>query len=545
VLRPGRRLLAVATAVALVVAGCGPSHHRSASPQTSFTEPTSVAVPGPTTSPPGEVSFAVGSPAPDNWNVLAAGGAGSTLDQVAAQLWPSAFVVGPNYLPVLNAALLTSATVTSESPQIVVYRINPSASWSDGVAITGQDFLYNWLAQAGRRSRTDINGRPFTPASTAGYSQVSSVDVAPRSPDVVTVRFTTPYPDWRSLFSYLIPAHVAERIGFDDGFRDPVADLVSAGPYVVQSYTEGRQLRLVRNPSFSGPPGSALALDFYFLPYPPQMVNALSAGQVSCADVPATPASLSPLMRDKSLSVRVTGGSTYLDLDFREGTGVLASATRRQEVVDVVDRQAITTAVVGTVLPGATPVANRFFIPGQTGYVADGPATGPIHPGPSAFHGLRLRLITGSDPYSAAAALLIGSELKAAGVGVTVEAVASVPAALAGTDWDLAIEARSLTPYPGSATHTYLAGSPSDVDGADSPVLDALVARADAASGPARLAVIDEIDRLAWRDAVDLPLFTVPIAVACQSSVLNVAPNPAPEGPAYNAQLWGLSSNPT
>ncbi len=493
----------------------------------------------------GEVSVAVGSPAPENWNVLAAGGAGSTLDQVAAQLWPSAFVVGPNYVPSLNAALLTAATVTSESPQVVVYHINPSATWSDGVPITGQDFVYNWLAQSGRPSPTDIGGRSFSPATTAGYSQIASIDVAPLSPDVVTVRFSTPYPDWKSLFSYLIPAHVAERIGFDGGFTDPVADLVSGGPYVVQSYTEGGQLRLVRNPSFSGPPGTALALDFDFLPYPPQMVSALTAGQVSCAEVPSTPGSLSPLMRDKSLSVKVTGGSTYLDLDLREGTGPLASATRRQAIAALINRQAVTTAVVGTVLPAATPVANRFFLPGQPGYVAGGPTAGAIHAGPSGLRGLRLRLLAGSDPYSAGAAHLIVSELEAAGIDVSLETVASVPSALAGTDWDLAVEPRSLTPFPGSATDTYLAGSPNDVDGADSPVLDGLVGRVEATSGSARLAVIDEIDRLAWRDAIDLPLFAVPIAIACQSSVVNVAPNPAPPGPAYNAQLWGLSGNPT
>ena len=542
---PGRRLLAAAAAAALVVSGCGSSHHQSAPSHPSTTEPTSLASPGPSPSPVGEVSFAVGSPAPNNWNVLAAGGAGSTLDQVAAQLWPSAFVVGPNYAPSLNAALLTSATVTSESPQVVVYHINPSAKWSDGVPITGQDFVYNWLAQSGRRSPTDIGGRAFTPATTAGYSQIASIGVAPLAPDTVTVRFSSPYPDWRSLFSDLIPAHVAQRIGFDRGFTDPVADLVSGGPYLVQSYTEGGQLRLVRNPNFSGPPGTALAIDFDFVPYPPQIANALISGQVSCAEVAATPASLLPLMRDKSLSVKVAGGSTYLDLDLREGTGPLASAGRRQTIADLINRQAISTAVVGSVLSGPTPVANRFFIPGQSGYVADGPTATAVHSGASGFQGLRLRLIAGSDPYSEAAARLVVSELEAAGIAVTPETVASVPAVLAETDWDLAIESRSLTPFPGLATGAFLAGSPNDVDGVDSPALNALVGRVDATTGSARLAVIDELDRLAWRDAIDLPLFAVPIAVACQSSVVNVAPNPAPQGSAYNAQLWGLSGNPT
>jgi peptide/nickel transport system substrate-binding protein len=488
------------------------------------------------------VSFALDAVAPSNWNVLASGGAGPALDQVAAQLWPSAFVVGPNYVATLNTALLTSASVVSESPQTVVYRIKPSAMWSDGVQITGQDFVYNWLAQSGQGGAADIGGRPFTPATTAGYSQISNVDVSASSPDVVTVHFSSPDPDWKSLFSYLMPAHVALRVGFDSGFNDPVADLVSGGPYVVQSYSPGGQLRLVRNPGFWGPPATALALDFDFVPYPPQMVAAVNTGQVDCASVPATPATLLPLMRNKALSVKVTSGATYLDLDFREGTDALASASRRQAIVGAIDRQGLTTALVGAVLPGAVPIASRFSIPGEPGYVAGGPSA--VHAGPSSYRGPPLQLVSGSDPYSAAAARFIAAELQAAGIRISLDTVASVSTVTAGTHWDMAIESRTLEPFPGPATDVYVAGNSTDVDGVNSPVLTALVERAAATTGTARAAVIAEIDRLAWQDEVDLPLFALPIDVACQSSVVNVAPNPAPLGPAYNAQLWGLAGSP-
>jgi peptide/nickel transport system substrate-binding protein len=485
----------------------------------------------------------LGAVPPSNWNVLSAGGASSALDQVAAQLWPSAFVVGPNYVPVLNTALLTSASVVSASPQTVVYRINPSATWSDGVRITGQDFIYNWLAQSGRPGGADVGGRPYTPAITAGYSQIRSVDVSPLAPDMVTVRFSTPDPDWKSVFSYLMPAHVAQRIGFDSGFSDPVADLVSGGPYLVQSYRPGGQLRLVRNPEFWGPPATALALDFDFVPYPPQMVAAVNSGQVDCAAVPATPATLLPLMGNKALSVKVTGGGTYLDLDFREGTGALALAGRRQAIVGAIDRQALTTDVVGFVLPGAAPVANRFFLSGEPGYTAGGPNSS--HAAASTYSGPPLRLVAGADPYSAAAARFIVAELHAAGIEVSLDIVASVSAVTASRDWDIALEPRTLEPFPGPATDAYAAGSPTDVDGVDSTGLTALVARAESTTGSSRAAVIAELDRLAWQDDVDLPLFALPIDVACQSSVVNVVPNPALPGPAYNAQLWGLAGSPT
>jgi ABC-type transport system substrate-binding protein len=248
-------------------------------------------------------------------------------------------------------------------------------------------------------------------------------------------------------------------------------------------------------------------------------------------------------MGNKALSVKVTGGGTYLDLDFREGTGALASAARRQAIVGAIDRQALTTTVVGSVLPGATPVANRFYLPAEPGYAAGGPSS--LHAAASAYKGPPLLLVAGTDPYSAAAARFIVAELHASGIGVSLEPVASVPAVTAGSHWDMALELRTLEPFPGAATDAYSAGSSGDVDGVDNAVLSALVLKAASATGSAREAVIAEIDRLAWQEDVDLPLFALPIDVACRSSVVNVAPNPASEGPAYNAQLWGLAGSPT
>ena len=68
-----------------------------------------------------------------------------------------------------------SATVTSSSPQTVVYKINPKAVWSDGTPITADDFIYNWQAQSGNPAYTDVGGKPYDAASTSGYNQIQSV----------------------------------------------------------------------------------------------------------------------------------------------------------------------------------------------------------------------------------------------------------------------------------------------------------------------------------------------------------------------------------
>ncbi len=535
--RPGRRLLAAAALGGLALSACGGAHHGAGRAQST----TTVAPPSPPPAPVGELSFGLDALPPQNWNVLSRGGYSPALTQIADQLWPSVFNVGPSYVPTLNSAVATSASVVSEAPQTVVYDLNPAATWSDGVPIGGEDFVYNWQVQSGRGGATDVGAKAFSPEVTAGYSQISSVEVAAAEPDMVTVRFSSPDPDWESLFSHLIPAHVAQRIGFDSGFTNPVADLVSGGPYIVQSYTPGGALRLVRNPSYAGQPGAALALDFDFVPNQAQAAAALTADQLSCASVAATASTLLPLRSAKSLSVNVAAGPTYLDLNFREGSGPLASPTLRAAISGAIDRHTLTAAVLGSVMSNAGPIVNRFFVPGEPGYTAQAPAASSVTSSQASHQGAPLRLIAGSDPISVAAAQAIASDLRTAGFEVTTVAVASIPAAEAGKGWDMAIEVRSIGPFPGAAIGTYLTGSPADVDGVDSASLSALVRRAAATTGSTRLAVIDEIDRAAWSDHLDLPLLALPIAVACQTSVVNVAPNPAPQGPAYNAQVWGLA----
>ena len=137
----------------------------------------------------------------------------------------------------LDTSLLASATEVSTKPQTIVYQINPRAVWSDGTPLTYADFVYNWQAQSGQSRFTDAGGRPYAPADEAGYADIANVTGNPADPYTATVTFSSAYPDWRSLFSYLMPAHVARAIGFGSGFSDPVADLVSAGTTLFPSST--------------------------------------------------------------------------------------------------------------------------------------------------------------------------------------------------------------------------------------------------------------------------------------------------------------------
>ena len=195
------------------------------------------------------------------------------LQEIMNMVWPQAFIVNNKLQPVLNSQLLESAAVTSTSPQTVVYKLNPKAVWSDGTPITADDFIYNWQAQSGNPAYTDVGGQPYDAASTAGYSQIASVvgsdpsggaacapgSTADRNVGLcpngrtVTVTFKPSFADWRSLFTNIVPAHIARTVGWNTGFTGPT-QTISGSWFTIQSYNENQSLVLTRNPTYWGTP---------------------------------------------------------------------------------------------------------------------------------------------------------------------------------------------------------------------------------------------------------------------------------------------------
>ncbi|HXW77901.1 MAG TPA: ABC transporter substrate-binding protein, partial [Acidimicrobiales bacterium] len=295
------------------------------------------------------ISYAVG-PEPTNWDIHAAGASSwyLTLEQVLAQVWPSAFAVGANGTPTLNTTLLTSAAEVNTDPPTVVYEINPRAVWSDGTPITYADFVYNWEAQSGRGAFRDAGGAPYTPLEKAGYDDISSVKEAPGDPYTVRVTFSSPYPDWQSLFSYLMPAHIGRSIGFNSGFTDPVADLVSGGPFMVSELQPGYSLELVRNARYWGSPANLSAVTYYFMSGQAEAINALSQGELDVAQLEAEPTDFKQLQAAGSLSVRAVASNYYEDLDFNETGAMLSSPALREAIMMALDRGGMATELLGS-----------------------------------------------------------------------------------------------------------------------------------------------------------------------------------------------------
>lgn len=567
-------------------AACGGSHHPAATPQpppgSSSTTTTVAAPPSPAQAnldTSASLALAVPS-APNNWNPLAVGGNSAATALISAGVLPSAYQELADGSYQLNTEFVTSVEATGRRPQVVVYHLNPKATWSDGNAITANDFVYTWEADSGNSKFKDLGGQPFSPVSTLGYADIVSVRATAGDPDTVTVTFGAAFADWKSLFGPILPAQVAQSVGFDHGFTDPVNDDVSGGPFLVQSEVPGRSVTLVRNARYWGPPAalSSLVVDFAG---PPAVGGALMAGQLGAAllditQVPSSGGLLAQLRSTTGLKVDEAPGAEWEDLEFGSASPLLADPALRQAIVLAVDRSALITAAVGSP-SGIVPLGNRYFLPQSAGYVDNtqahylhanlAQAQRVLASGGYALSGgvlskgttpVVLNLIAGvRDSLHEAEEAALVSDLSAIGIAVHVSVVADLAGRLAQGNFDMAIVERTgssdpqsqplptFVDQPVTASSAHTTSKAAQVAAGATPAVRADVAalekKADAATTvAAQDALYNQLDALLWLDAASLPLFQLPTVLVYQTRYANLSVMSTPGGLGYDMAQWGV-----
>src|SRR4051812_13080272 len=121
-----------------------------------------------------------------------------TADIVDATM-PELFSFDAEAVPTINRNYLDAADITAKDPkQVVTYKINPKATWSDGTPLTEADFEAQWKANSG-------TSKGYKISSANGYEKIESVVKGADDREVV-VTFSQPYADWKGLFSRLYSA---------------------------------------------------------------------------------------------------------------------------------------------------------------------------------------------------------------------------------------------------------------------------------------------------------------------------------------------------
>ncbi|MFF2726777.1 ABC transporter family substrate-binding protein [Streptomyces sp. NPDC058008] len=220
--------------------------------------------------------------------------ADSATTRITGALLPSLFPMDAKGEPTLNPDYLESAKVIEQEPkQVVLYKLNQQAVWSDGREIGAPDFVAQWRALSGKDSA-------FWTARNAGYERIEKIE---RGKDDLQVRvtFSKPYADWRSLFSPLYPKEVTGTpAAFNDGARTTIKN--TAGPFRLRSVNKPKgTVVLDRNPRWWGNEAKLASLVFRAVA-PKDRGGALTEGTVNVADIdPGTADSI-------ALAARYGGG---------------------------------------------------------------------------------------------------------------------------------------------------------------------------------------------------------------------------------------------
>ena len=162
-------------------------------------------------------------------------------------------LAGAALVPDLAASLPTP----TEGGRTYTFRLRPNVRYSTGAAVQPMDFrraiervfsahLVNGNPSAGIRYYSGIVGAgACTPAEPCDLSRGIEVDA---SAGTVTFHLTRPDPNF--LYALALPFAFAVPADTPDVLRrgDPVP---ATGPYLVESYTAGKEIALARNPSFS------------------------------------------------------------------------------------------------------------------------------------------------------------------------------------------------------------------------------------------------------------------------------------------------------
>ena len=513
---------------------------------------------------------------------------------VLGAVLPSPYYVDSQGMPTPNSNLTIQSELISTKPETIVYTLNPKAVWSDGVPISADDFIYAWTEQRGEPivSSPDVT-------SIAGYRDIASV-TGSNAGHTVTVKFKTTFADWQSLFDNLVPAHVMEKAGWNPSCLtvDRAIDL-SGGPFKIGSVHPGI-ITLVQNPKWWGTPANARSITVHIASSSDQLAQWIRTGYVQVAEpATVTQSFLSQMTSLPGVESDVDTSGTQLQIEMSSSLDGQLSPNLREAIALTVNRQDLVNQQASWAVPGLVVSNSHIYVQGQPNYKpplpavptttvpvptsststtvigAGGSVNFPVTPAPAQAAALiestglvkspgypyyhsafgdpfSLHMVyDAGDPWAAAAAPVIRSELAAIGLDTTLYAASTATEAgqvLAAGFADLAVIPVAFTPYLSQtlAWYTNLLG-PAGKNGSQNwtnfsnSQFDQLVQTASQQLNPNTAATYyTQADTILWDEMVSLPLYAEPTVLVWSRRVGGVSATPRSDSLLWLAQLWAI-----
>jgi ABC-type transport system substrate-binding protein len=505
-------------------------------------------------------------------------------EAVAGLLLPSAFHQQSDDQWILDRTLLTSAEVTNTAPFTVTYRIRRNAQWSDITPIAAEDFGY--LAEQMRSQPAVVD--------SAGYQLIDQV-ISRDGGKTAEVVFTRPYAGWRTLFRYLLPAHLLKDApgGWSKALDAGVP--VSGGPFAMTSVDRSRgEIVLERNDRYWDTPaqigrirlrqGSEAAV-----------IDALRTGGMQSALFGHPNAITELLLREAHLGVSpaVVPQPVLVSVLLRPASRVLSDRRMRTAVAALLDRASLIATGAGSGPSTTLRADSEVLAPSAPDYQPTAPTAGvPVAPdpdlagrlltdagysrGPAGWEraGQPLRLVVAApadrEPYGTLAARVV-DQLRSAGVAAELREVdpdelfgtllgpippgsprggtAQVTTSAATPDIDLAVLPQPAAGHPATQLESWygcplvvparLAPAPPNPGQFCDLTLQPMIERALTGEDPAGT-VPSALDAALWRYAVTIPLYQPASLFISTSQLPDVVPGTPLEGPLDGAVRWQL-----
>jgi peptide/nickel transport system substrate-binding protein len=225
------------------------------------------------------------------------------------------------------------------------FTIRPNARWHDGTLVSTEDLRFSWQVAIS----PDV---PYRSRSAAQQIE----DVIPIDAQSVTIR-------WKTIFSpggrlterdlFVLPRHLLE--GKDRGAEMRDGYRFSGGPWLIDHWTKGQEIKLVPNPQYWGTKPNLDAVVFKVILDSSAYQAAYKSGQLDMIFVQGAQPQTAELRTLPDTHFEASVGLTFEFVEFNALKPPLDSKPVRQALAYATDRDAIVSQASGALVPGIKP----------------------------------------------------------------------------------------------------------------------------------------------------------------------------------------------
>jgi peptide/nickel transport system substrate-binding protein len=525
----------------------------------------------------GQLVFGLNDSIPDNlYSNISAGNLVST-QYAETRVLLSPFRIYPDFTVKPDTDLMSGEPTTAMTggKQVITYKINPKAIWSDGTQITGKDFAYTWQSQKSADPKT---GGCASLLSTTGYEQISAVESADND-KTVTVTMAKPYVDWKNLFNPIFPQHLLDKgsptancQAITKGWPTAGGLPIASGPYMLEKSgidINKKIMTMTRNPKWWGTPSKLDRIIIQSIGNDPSVsVSALRNNEVQL--VYPQP-QLDLVKQIKTLEPAVTSqtnfGLSFEHLDLNTKDQFLAIKQVRQAFAWGLNRPDIVAKTVAQFDARAQVLNNRIFVNNQPQYEDNSGGqyanqnvqkaqqlleSVGFSKGPDGIYqkgGKRLSfqiMTTQNNPLRSNTIDVIVQQEKQVGIEIKKFLNADIfdgpekPTSLSGGQFQIALFAWVASPFV-SPNQSIYATPKGDAIGqnytrAGDPRADQALTQLNSATDDAQVKQLgNQVDKYLWDDMYTVPLYQKPTFLAYSSNYTGIVDNATQYGPTWDA----------